>query len=92
MATDVHAGRAFVYDVGRQYAQGLDCKSEAAMVKVFISEMWQRAAAQGMQILGGHAYTDDHAMQRYWRDARNGTVGGGTTEILREVIARDVLR
>ena len=60
------------------------------MAKLYVSEMLQRVTASGMQILGGHAYTADHDMQRYWRDARNATVGGGTSEIQRQLIARDL--
>ncbi|WP_454693463.1 acyl-CoA dehydrogenase family protein [Achromobacter aegrifaciens] len=41
-----------------------------------------------MQILGGHGFTMDHDMQRCWRDARNSTVGGGTSQIMRGIIAR----
>lgn len=85
-ATDVEAGRWMTYRGAWLHAQGLPCTREATMAKVFVSEMWQRVTATGMQILGGHAYTTDHAMQRYWRDARNGTVGGGTSQILRDVI------
>jgi alkylation response protein AidB-like acyl-CoA dehydrogenase len=85
-ATDVEAGRWLTYRGAWLHANGLPCTREATMAKVFVSEMWQRTATTGMQVLGGHAYTMDHAMQRYWRDARNGTVGGGTSQILRDVI------
>ena len=88
MAIDVEAGRWLTYHGAWRYASGLPCTREATIAKVFVSEMWQRTATNGMQILGGHAYTDDHAMQRYWRDARNGTVGGGTSQILRDVHRR----
>jgi alkylation response protein AidB-like acyl-CoA dehydrogenase len=86
-AMDVEAGRWLTYRGAWLHAKGLPCSREATMAKVFVSEMWQRTTAVGMQVLGGHAYTMDHPMQRYWRDARNGTVGGGTSQILRDVIA-----
>jgi len=54
--------------------------------------MLVRVTTQGMQILGGAAYTYDHDMQRHWRDARNGTVGGGTSQIQKELIGRDLDR
>jgi alkylation response protein AidB-like acyl-CoA dehydrogenase len=85
-ATDVEAGRWLTYRGAWLHATGAPCTREATMAKVYVSEMWQRTTAVGMQILGGHAYTMDHAMQRYWRDARNGTIGGGTSQILRDVI------
>ena len=60
------------------------------MAKLYVSEMLQRVTASGMQILCGHAYTTDHDMQRHWRDARNATVGGGTSQIQRQLIAREL--
>jgi alkylation response protein AidB-like acyl-CoA dehydrogenase len=60
------------------------------MAKLFVSEMLQRVTAGGMQVLGGHAYTHDHDMQRYWRDGRNATVGGGTSQIQRQLISREL--
>ena len=55
-----------------------------------VSEMLGRVTTMGMQILGGHAYTTDHDMQRYWRDARNATIGGGTSQVQRSLIAREL--
>jgi alkylation response protein AidB-like acyl-CoA dehydrogenase len=60
------------------------------MAKLFVSEMFARVTTQGMQILGGAGYTHDHDMQRYWRDARNATIGGGTSQIQRSLIAREL--
>ena len=60
------------------------------MAKLFISELLIRISNIGMQILGGHAYTMDHDMQRYWRDGRNATVGAGTSQIQRTLIAREL--
>lgn len=58
----------------------------------FVSEMLVRVTTPGMQILGGAAYTFDHDMQRYWRDARNATVAGGRSQIQKEPIGRDLDR
>ena len=63
---------------------------EASMAKLHASEMLVRLTTLGMQVLGGHAYTYDHDMQRYWRDARNSTVGGGISQIQRQLIAREI--
>lgn len=73
-----------------RYDQGLPCAREASMAKLHASEMLVRLTTLGMQVLGGHAYTYDHDMQRYWRDARNSTVGGGTSQIQRQLIAREI--
>lgn len=90
MATDLEAGRWLTAMAAWRYDNKLPCRKEASMAKLFVSEMLQRVTASGMQILGGHAYTTDHDMQRYWRDARNATVGGGTSQIQRQLIAREL--
>lgn len=90
MATELEAGRWLTAMAAWRYDQGLSCRKEASMAKLYVSEMLQRVTASGMQILGGHAYTTDHDMQRYWRDARNATVGGGTSQIQRQLIAREL--
>ncbi|WP_454689711.1 acyl-CoA dehydrogenase family protein [Achromobacter aloeverae] len=90
MATELEVGRWMTAMAAWRYDNGLPCRKEASMAKLYVSEMLQRVTAAGMQVLGGHAYTTDHDMQRYWRDARNATVGGGTSEIQRQLIAREL--
>ncbi len=90
MATELEAGRWMTAVAAWRYDQGLPCRKEASMAKLFVSEMLQRVTAAGMQILGGHAYTTDYAIQRHWRDGRNATVGGGTSQIQRQLIAREL--
>lgn len=90
MATELEAGRWLTAMAAWRYDQGLPCRKEASMAKLFVSEMLQRVTAAGMQILGGHAYTTDYNMQRHWRDARNATVGGGTSQIQRQLISREL--
>ena len=60
------------------------------MAKLFVSEMLGRVTTAAMQVLGGHAYTMDHDVQRHWRDARNATIGGGTSQVQRSLIAREL--
>lgn len=88
MATELEAGHWLTSMAAWRYDQGLPCTREATMAKLYCSEMHVRVTTQGMQILGGHGFTMDHDMQRYWRDARNSTVGGGTSQIMRGIIAR----
>lgn len=90
MATELEAGRWLTRMAAWRYDRGLPCRKEASMAKLYVSEMLQRATASAMQILGGHAYTHDHDVQRHWRDARNATVGGGTSQIQRGLIAREL--
>lgn len=90
MATELEAGRWLTRMAAWRYDRGLPCRKEASMAKLYVSEMLQRATASAMQVLGGHAYTHDHDVQRHWRDARNATVGGGTSQIQRGLIAREL--
>lgn len=90
MATDLEAARWITASTAWRYDQGLPCVKQACMAKLFVSEMFSRVTTQGMQILGGAGYTYDHDMQRYWRDARNATIGGGTSQIQRSLIAREL--
>lgn len=90
MATELECGRWLTTMAAWRYDNGLPCRKEASMAKLYVSEMLQRITASGMQVLGGHAYTTDHAMQRHWRDSRNATVGGGTSQIQKELIAREL--
>lgn len=92
MTTDLEAGRWLTEVAAWRYDKGLSCATEASMAKLFVSEMLVRVTTLGMQILGGAAYTYDHDMQRYWRDARNATIGGGTSQIQKELIGRDLDR
>ncbi len=92
MATELEAARllylraAALKDAGRPYTLA------AAQAKLFASEAATRAADAAIQILGGYGYLLDYPAQRYWRDARLMTIGEGTSEILRLVVAREVLK
>lgn len=90
LATELEAGRWLTAMAAWRYDQGLPCRKEASMAKLYVSEMLQRVTAGSMQVLGGHAYTTDYAVQRHWRDARNATVGGGTSQIQRQLISREL--
>ncbi|MDP1567344.1 MAG: acyl-CoA dehydrogenase family protein [Polaromonas sp.] len=90
MATEVEAGRWMTAVAAWKYDQGLPCRKDATMAKLYVSEMLQRVTSAGMQILGGHGYTTDYSVQRHWRDAKNATVGGGTSQIQRQLIAREL--
>jgi alkylation response protein AidB-like acyl-CoA dehydrogenase len=61
------------------------------MAKLFASEVAVRAAEEAVQILGGYGYTRDYPAERYYRDAKLTTIGEGTSEIQRMVIARQLL-
>jgi alkylation response protein AidB-like acyl-CoA dehydrogenase len=62
------------------------------MAKLFASTMCTRATFEGIQIHGGYGYTEDYDVERYYRDAPLFTVGEGSNEILRSVIAKSLVR
>jgi alkylation response protein AidB-like acyl-CoA dehydrogenase len=67
-------------------------RTDASMVKTFASELYCRAAIEAMQLSGGYGYTHEFEVQRHFRDSRIYPVGGGSSEVMRDIIARHVLR
>ena len=91
MATQIEAARLLTYQAASKKDRGERCDLEAGMAKLFASEICEHAASEGIQIHGGYGYTEDFAVERYYRDAKLLTVGEGTSEIQRQVIARRLL-
>jgi alkylation response protein AidB-like acyl-CoA dehydrogenase len=91
MATHIAAARLLTYQAAAKKDRGERCDLEAGMAKLFASEICEKAASEGIQIHGGYGYTEDFAVERYYRDAKLLTVGEGTSEIQRLVIARRLL-
>lgn len=92
MATEIEAGRHLVFHAARLAAAGLPYSKEAAMAKLFCSELAMRATIKAVQIHGGYGYTRDYPVERMMRDAKICEIGEGTSEIQRMVIARHILR
>jgi alkylation response protein AidB-like acyl-CoA dehydrogenase len=92
MATEVDAARLLIRRATRVKEAGGRCTREAAMAKLFASEAAMRAAVKGVQIHGGYGYTKVHPVERYFREAKLCEIGEGTSEILRMVIAKDLLK
>lgn len=92
VAIDLEMARAGLYRLARRMAEGTATPIDAAMVKTFASEMYVRAANHSMQMSGGFGYTRDFEAQRHLRDSRIYVVGGGSSEVMRDIIARHVLR
>lgn len=90
MATEIKASRLMVYEASRMKDAGLPFSKESAMCKLFASETAMRVTANAVQIHGGYGYTTDYPVERYYRDAKLTTIGEGTSEIQRLVIARSV--
>jgi acyl-CoA dehydrogenase len=88
MATRLEAARALTYSALRLYAQGEEPFKEAAMAKLYTNELAFQIADECVQVHGGYGYMMEFPAQRAWRDARLGPIGGGTSEIMRELIGR----
>ncbi|HEY6911632.1 MAG TPA: acyl-CoA dehydrogenase family protein [Myxococcales bacterium] len=92
MATELDAARLLVHRAAHLADQGRPYTSEAAMGKLFASEAACRAAACGVQIHGGYGFTREFLVERVYRDVKLCTIGEGTSEIQRLVIARELLK
>jgi len=92
MATEIAAARLLVTRAAALADAGERFTREASMAKLFASETAMRATSKAIQIHGGYGYTRDHPVERYFRDAKLGEIGEGTSEVQRIVIAREVLR
>jgi alkylation response protein AidB-like acyl-CoA dehydrogenase len=91
MATEIELARNLLYKAAWLKDQGLPFNKEAAMAKLYASEMAERVCYDAIQIHGGNGYSRSYHVERMYRDARLMTIGEGTSEILRLVIARHVL-
>ena len=92
MATRIEAARLLVYNAARLKDENKPHGKEAAMAKLFASEIANSAAREAVQIHGGAGYLEDFPVERYFRDARITEIYEGTSEIQRIVIARHVLK
>jgi butyryl-CoA dehydrogenase len=90
-ATEIQTARLMVYYAAWLKDQGRPYTKEAAMAKLFATEMGERVCRNAIQIHGGYGYSREYPVERIYRDARLMTIGEGTSEIQRLVIARKVL-
>ncbi|MBI2932659.1 MAG: acyl-CoA dehydrogenase family protein [Planctomycetes bacterium] len=88
---DLEASRLLVYQAGRRIERGLPSRRESAIAKLFASETANRIADTAMRVLAGYGFSMEYPAQRFFRDARFLLIGGGTSEILRDVIARETM-
>jgi alkylation response protein AidB-like acyl-CoA dehydrogenase len=91
MATEVEAATHLVYHAAWLKQQALPYKKEAAMAKLYASELAMRATTKAVQLHGGYGYTTEYPVERMMRDAKICEIGEGTSEIQRIVIARQLL-
>ncbi len=92
MATNVEASRALTYRAAYMKDNGIPNTKEAAMAKLFSSETAEKASSEAVQIFGGYGFVKDYPVEKFYRDVKLLTIGEGTSEIQRIVIARDLLK
>jgi len=92
IATQIEAARLLIYEAAYVANTAAPFTKQAAMAKVYASELCMKATTQGIQIFGGYGYMMDSPMQRYFRDAKLTTIYEGTSEVQRIVISRALLR
>ncbi len=92
MATDIDASRLLTYRAARLIDQGKRVTRESAMAKLFASEAAVRIANEAVQIHGGYGFIKDYPVEKFYRDVKLCTIGEGTSEIQRLVIARQLLK
>ncbi|HET9454086.1 MAG TPA: acyl-CoA dehydrogenase [Gemmatimonadaceae bacterium] len=92
LATEIEAGRHLMFHAAWLAQNGKPFSKEAAMAKLFCSELAMRATIKAIQVHGGYGYTKDYPVERMMRDAKICEIGEGTSEIQRIVIARHLLK
>jgi alkylation response protein AidB-like acyl-CoA dehydrogenase len=88
LATEIAAARSLTYCALRKLVAGEDAVREVSMAKWFATELDWRVADEALQVHGGYGYVMEYPVQRAWRDSRLGPIGGGTTEVMKEIIGR----
>ena len=87
---ELEAARLLVYSAACKMARGERAIKDVSMAKLFCSQVLFKIAFNGMQALGGYAQLPEYDMERYFREAKHGMVGGGTNEIQRSIIAKEM--
>jgi alkylation response protein AidB-like acyl-CoA dehydrogenase len=91
MSIQVEAGRWLLYRAAANAGHGLPDMDEAAIAKTFIGEMAITVTNNALQVFGGYGYSRDLPLERMVRDARMFTIGGGTSQMMRNVIGRGIV-
>jgi alkylation response protein AidB-like acyl-CoA dehydrogenase len=92
MATKIEASRLLLYSAASKRDRGERCDLEAGMAKLFATETAAEVSLEAMRILGANGYSKDFPVERYYRDAPLVVIGGGTNELQRLIIAKNLLR
>jgi acyl-CoA dehydrogenase len=88
LATEVEAARRLLYHAAELYAGGEECVTEVSMAKLFATEVANRVAYHAVQLHGGYGYMREFPVEGFFRDVRLYTIASGSSEVMREIIAR----
>ncbi len=91
MVAEIESCKAFVLHCCRMNNDGHYAVKECSMAKLLATELSDKVAYQCLQFFGGYGYMEEYKMARFMRDSRVGTIGGGSSEIMREIIAKMVI-
>jgi alkylation response protein AidB-like acyl-CoA dehydrogenase len=91
MATEIEAARLMVYNAARMKDAGVDFVKEAAMTKLFTSQVAERVTSLAIEVYGGYGFTKDYPVEKYWRDSKIGKIYEGTSNMQLATIAKLVL-
>lgn len=92
MAMEIEAGRQLMLLAARKKDAGMNFTKEAAMAKLYCSELAMRVTTEAIQVHGGYGYIKEYPVERFFRDAKICEIGEGTSEIQRIVISREILK
>ena len=91
-ATELQAARLLVYNAARLHDSDKPFLLEAAMAKLFSSQMAERVTSQSIEFCGGYGYTKDFPLEKYWRDSKIGSIYEGTSNLQLQTIAKYLLK
>jgi acyl-CoA dehydrogenase len=91
LASEIEANKQFVYHCCRLHAAGEYAVKECSMAKLLSSELAEKVMTDCLQFFGGYGFMEEYKMARAYRDCRVGTIGGGTSEIMREILAKMII-
>jgi len=91
LASEIECTKQFVYHCCRVHASGEYAVKECSMAKLLASELANKVMTECLQFFGGYGFMEEYKMARAYRDCRVGTIGGGTSEIMREILAKMII-
>ena len=92
MATELEAARLMVYNTARLKDRGLPFQREAAMAKLYSSQMADRTTSRCLELFGGYGYSKEYPAEKFYRDAKIGTIYEGTSNMQLSTIAKMLLK